>query len=463
MAVVVFGSEEWAVQSFGSCQFGDQRRTKRLVQVATKMANMPESSTPNQMDVWGDVKAAYRLFNSSGATFQRIIEPHCQLTKTSCVKGDVKLIICDTTTVDFSNLTTAEGLSRISCGKGHGFFLHTALMLDAASHQVDGIAAAEIFYRKPEKIGRGLQRRREDRESAIWGRVIETVGRPPEGVEWITVCDRGADDLDVMWRAVNQGQGFVIRASHLRRKITTPDETTVPLQDYLETLPPQGTRKVKVSATPETPARVATVTLRFSEVSIPLSPVLTPWLKEHKPAQPLPVGVVELVELKPPKGVRPIRWVLYTHSQTRNCEQANTTIQYYEQRPVIEDYHKSAKTGCGMEKRREQKSKALENVVGICIVLAVRLLQIKTVAQATPDRPAKDYVPPSWIRMLQLVRKIPLNTEITIHQFLRKLAGLGGFLGRKCDGEPGWITIWRGFEKLLLMLKGAEIERQRSG
>jgi len=35
---------------------------------------------------------------------------------------------------------------------------------------------------------------------------------------------------------------------------------------------------------------------------------------------------------------------------------------------------------------------------------------------------------------------------------------LGGFLGRKHDGDPGWNTIWRGWEreKLQLMMRGAE-------
>ncbi|HEY5313798.1 MAG TPA: IS4 family transposase, partial [Pirellulales bacterium] len=35
-------------------------------------------------------------------------------------------------------------------------------------------------------------------------------------------------------------------------------------------------------------------------------------------------------------------------------------------------------------------------------------------------------------------------------------AALGGFLGRKGDGEPGWQTIWGGLETLLLCLRGAQ-------
>ena len=32
-------------------------------------------------------------------------------------------------------------------------------------------------------------------------------------------------------------------------------------------------------------------------------------------------------------------------------------------------------------------------------------------------------------------------------------AKMGGFLGRKSDGEPGWITIWRGVKDLLQSLR----------
>jgi hypothetical protein len=466
MATVVFDTPTWAQQNFGSCQLGNQRRTKRLVKVATQMANKPEGSTPDQTETWADCKAAYRLFNSSGATFQRIIAPHCQLTKESCVPGDVKLIICDTTEVDFTSLHHATGLAPIGNGSGRGFFLHTAMMVDADSHRVDGIAGAEILHRqdrKGKKRHKNSQRRNPDRESAIWGRVVDDVGRAPAGVRWVHVCDRGADDIEVMWRSIYQGCGFVIRASRLTRKIITPVGVKLPLKDYLETLSTHGTRKVKVRATSKSPERIATVTLRYGQVDIPLSTVLTPWLKEHRPAEPLHASVVELLETKPPAGAKPIRWVLYSEASVQTVSQAETIIEEYEQRPTIEDFHKGAKTGCGMEKRREQTSKALECVVALCIVIAVRLLQLKTAAKETPERPARELVPPSWIEMIQRVRHTPLDPQITIRDFLRKLAGLGGFLGRKGDGEPGWITLWRGFEKLLLMLRGADLMGERSG
>ena len=50
-------------------------------------------------------------------------------------------------------------------------------------------------------------------------------------------------------------------------------------------------------------------------------------------------------------------------------------------------------------------------------------------------------------------------STMTVRDFYRSLAKLGGFPGRKRDGEPGWITIWRGFEKLQLIIQGVEFAR----
>jgi hypothetical protein len=34
------------------------------------------------------------------------------------------------------------------------------------------------------------------------------------------------------------------------------------------------------------------------------------------------------------------------------------------------------------------------------------------------------------------------------YQAIRWIAQLGGFLGRKSDGEPGIVTLWRGWQRL---------------
>ncbi len=96
-------------------------------------------------------------------------------------------------------------------------------------------------------------------------------------------------------------------------------------------------------------------------------------------------------------------------------------------------------------------------------VVAVRLLQLKSVARAEPERAATEVVPELWIKTLRILRpKAARRENWTVRDFYRQLAGLGGFLGRKSDGEPGWITIWRGFDKLALALRYEE-QRSRCG
>jgi len=73
----------------------------------------------------------------------------------------------------------------------------------------------------------------------------------------------------------------------------------------------------------------------------------------------------------------------------------------------------------------------------------------------------KTVVPPLWLQMLKAARKnLRRVHDLTIYQFYRELAKLGGFLGCKSDGESGWITIWRGGEKLNTLVEGAKLARK---
>ena len=159
--------------------------------------------------------------------------------------------------------------------------------------------------------------------------------------------------------------------------------------------------------------------------------------------------VIDVVEVNPPQGVEPIRWVLLTSLPVTTFEEAWTVIGYYELRWLVEEYHKALKTGCRTESRQLKTAVRLEAFVGLTSVLAVRPLQLKSIARTNPDTPAERVVPAAWLKMLKLARK-NLNRvhDLTVGQFYREVAKLGGFLGRKGDGEPGWITIWRGWEKL---------------
>lgn len=451
----------WALQQFGDCHLGDARRTKRLVQVATQAAARPDGSTPDQAESWGKCKAVYRLMDCDDVGHANIIGPHCEQTRLSCPAGSVQLILCDSTDVDFGR--SVPGLGPVGKKKDNrGFFLHSGLMRDAVTGEIRGLAGQELFYRRPKsrkKVHKNTRRLDPHRESVVWGELIDQIGSPIPGVRWIHVCDRGADDYEVYLRAHLTGCGWVIRAARLNRNVqnVTGDKTTI--EELLASVPVNDRLQVPVPRQGNRAARTAQVELRHSPFLMPLPSRKNDWIREHAPKDPLRMWCVQITETSVLAKTEALHWVLITSEPVTNTAEALAVVEHYQKRWGVEEYHKALKTGCHVEERYYQTSARLERVTGLHAILALRLLQIRELAKENPDLPAVDVAPKEWVETLAQVRKLR-STAMTIHQFVRCLAGLGGHLGRKRDGQPGWITLWRGLEKLLLILRGVTLAKR---
>jgi len=450
----------WAQQQFGECDLGDKRRTRRAVETAAKFAANPDGSTPKQMETWADCQGAYRLFHEEDVTFEALTAPHFQHTREQ-TKGHF-LLLGDTTEIDYGTKRKIKGIKAVGNGHGQGFLLHSALMVRPADGGVVGMAGQVIYYRQPVPEGETQRQRlqRKKRESMVWGQVIDQVGPPPANVRYTHVLDRGADNFEVYCHLVIQKDNWVVRAAQLKRRIVNPQGEKMQLQAYLQSLSVAGTYEMAIPARHGEKARTAKVEVRFGSLAMPRPRERSPFV-EKCGIREIPMQVVEVREVDPPAEVQPLHWVLLTSHEVKTFKDAWTVIVYYERRPIIEEYHKGLKTGCRVEERQYQTSGRLEAVTGMLSILAVRLLQLRTLARTDPQRPAEEVVPRRWVEMLRLVRKGRHRAINTVYEFFRELAGLGGFLGRKCDGEPGWQTLWHGFEKLLGILRGAEIIKQK--
>ena len=445
-------TSEWAQMNFGKCELGDKRRTERMVQVAGEFANNPSASLPNQIEKWGDLKAAYRLFDCEDVTFEAVVRPHWELTKQRA--SGRTLVIGDTTELDFGRFREIEGVGPTGNGSGNGFLLHNAVMVDADSEEILGVAGQTIHYRKrkrkPAKPLTAPQRlKKQNRESEVWGKVIDDIGPPCEDASYVHVFDRGADNFEVYCHLLQQRCDWVIRASQLHRCVLVGDSHEhMPLKKYLKTLKSSGSYTLSLRARPGQAAREAELEVRVGKIKVPRPKHVSPWVRKLEQG-PIAMHVIEVVEVNPPNGVEPIRWVLLTSLPITSFDDAWTVIHYYELRWLVEEYHKALKTGCSTESRQLKTAGRLEAFVGLTSVVAIRLLQLKSIARTKPDTPAQKVVPRVWLRMLKLARKnLTRVHDLTVGQFYREVAKLGGFLGRKGDGEPGWITIWRGWEKL---------------
>ena len=441
---------EWAQLNFGACELGDKRRTSRLVQVAEQVCNHPSASLPNQIERWSDLKAAYRLFDGGQVTFEAIARPHWELTK-QAAKGRC-LVIGDTTEFDFGKDREIVGLGPTGNGSGQGFLLHNALLVNAESEEIIGVAGQTIHYRKKKKSKKrenSAQILKRKRESEVWGTVIDQVGKPQNEAEYVHVFDRGGDSFEVYCRLLKNHGQWVIRASKMSRYILAGEsEERMPLKDYLPQFQTLGHYTLSLRARPGQAAREAQIEVRVGRIKMPRPRHVSPWVRSLK-QPPIAMNVIEVVEVDAPKGVTPIRWVLFTSLPVTTFDDAWTVIGYYELRWLVEEYHKAIKTGCAAESRQLKAAGRLEAFVGLTSVVAIRLLQLKSLARTDPEVPAQRVVPRVWLQMLKLARKnLTRVHDLTVGQFYREVAKLGGFLGRKSDGHPGWITIWRGWEKL---------------
>ena len=451
---------KWAQDQFGTCQLGDVRRTRRAVKFAAQVAANPSGPTPEQTEKWGECKAAYRLFDQEEVTFAALASPHWEQTRAGFT-GHV-LLLNDTTDVCFGQREIA-GMGMIQDEQHPGFLLHSALAVQADTGVVLGMAAQTIRHRRRRRKQHSRQRLKcKDRESRLWGDVIDLVGPPPEDVLYTHVCDRGADNFEVYCHLVQQRALWVIRAAQVDRLVFTPQGQKLRLDEYLATLPLAGTYQLELKGTEKYAARTAQIEVRFGSLVMPRPHDVSQFVKDSG-IREIPMQAVEVREVDPPQGVTPLSWVLYTAHAVRNFDQAYRVIGFYEQRPVVEDYHKALKTGCRLEARLYETAARLEALTGVLSVVAVRLLQLKTVARTEPERPAAEVVPKKWLAMINCLPQPKPRPVVSVYDFYRAMARLGGFLGRKSDGEPGWITLWRGFEKLHLLVRGAETLRGKCG
>ena len=109
------------------------------------------------------------------------------------------------------------------------------------------------------------------------------------------------------------------------------------------------------------------------------------------------------------------------------------------------------KSVCGIEELQLETAERMEKAIFTYAIVAWRLLWLTYEARKNPEKKIDRVLNEAECQVLYLAteRKKPLPTESpTLREAVRKIASLGGFLGRKSDGEPGVKTLWRGWQRL---------------
>jgi hypothetical protein len=215
-------------------------------------------------------------------------------------------------------------------------------------------------------------------------------------------------------------------------------------------LPAQATWGVEVGATTKRQARAALV--QGSACAVTLKPPHVQKGQYRK--EPLPLWVIRVWEPSPPSGEAPLEWLLLTDQPITDGDHLRRVAGWYACRPIIEEFHKGQKTGVGIEKLQLQDAESVQAAIALLSVVAIAFLNLRLAArdEEKAQQPAQRHVPTLWVRVLSIWRYREVR-EMTVREFTLALGRLGGHLNRKSDGLPGWITLWRGWERLHTMLE----------
>lgn len=446
--------QHWAEEQFGTARLGRADRTERLVQAAAVIAAHPEASFPEIFN-WNDVRGFYRLCNRDEATLNAIQSPHWRLTRQAMTQQPLVLILHDTSHLDYTTHRKLEGIGPIGDGHGQGLLQHNSLAIVPAPRQILGLAYQQLRVRKPAPPGESsYQRKRRERESELWTDGIQAAGPAPADSCWVDVADRGGDDYLALAAARQLGHHFLFRVQHNRTVFLSEQcDQSAYLLDFARSLPSQGSEALDIPGRGGRPPRVARLHLAAAAVWVP------PPKGTRRPSEHLVLAawVVRIWESNPPPTVKePVEWVLLCSLPTRTLAEIKDRRDWYSCRWLVEMFHDIEKNCCLEEARRFLTADGMAASLAILSVVAVRVLQLRCALENQPEAPAEQIATKIEIQLVrQWIKQV--RGQLTVREFVRGVAGLGGFLGRKCDGEPGIHTLWRGCQRLQDLVLGYQL------
>ena len=308
-----------------------------------------------------------------------------------------------------------------------------------------GLLHQHNWARDPEQVGK--QRRKqtplEDKESYRWLQTARAVeAAVPEDKQLVQIADREGDIFELFAQPRRAGSYLLVRAYRPRRlqgegAHLWPTVGDQPAVDEFEILVHDGAQRA---------VRKARLELRYCSVT-----VRPPKHGVHDPSlEAVALNAIEVRETDAPEGARPILWRLLTDLSVDSVDEAMRCVRYYEMRWLIERYHYVLKSGCHIEESQLRTVDRLERLVALLSAVALRLLWMTYSARVNSDAPCTvAFSDLEWCVLYQhCLLRSPPDQPPPLRDAVLWLAKLGGFLGRKGDGEPGVKVLWRGLTRL---------------
>lgn len=453
-------AEKWIIEETRSAHLGDKRLNKRYGELLGCFTNNPPRSIPGSFKSWKETLAAYRFFNHTNITSDKILAPHKEATLNRIKNEKIVLIPQDTTEIDFSGREYISGMGYLGSEHSHGFYLHPSLAM-TPERLCLGVVDIQTWTR--DKLGKSALRNKkpiEEKETYRWIKgyeIANAIALASPDTTIVSMADREGDIYELLQKMPSESNKayWLVRSCHDRNVLNETDkELKIRLRETVRTMKPIGniefrmsTGKIyKVDAWNRRPRKERIVRQEIKACTL----YVIPPANKSKKLAPIPVNVVHCREINAPNEEETIEWFLLTSFPVHNAETAMEIVKWYLCRWQVEVFFKILKSGCTVEKLQFDTFKATMNCISIYLIVAWRILYLTMLGRNCPDMDCSTVFESSeWQSVYAIVtKKSPPKIPPKLNEMILMIAKLGGFLDRKSDKYPGTKVMWIGMQRM---------------
>lgn len=394
----------WVEEELDGLDLGHVTLKRRFARMLEGRWAKPDQSFFSSFPDKQGVRAAYEFIENPRAelTFSNLLSAHCQNTRRRMAAESVVLLAQDTTPLSYNTLEKTTGLGPIGDERhpGRGLLLHTlhAFRLDRIPL---GTAGAELWAR--DQLSDTAHRNAQSidqKESVRWVNAFQTAAQIAQQMpQTVLICcgDRENDMIELYDRSTVAPSNlfYLVRAQHDR--VLDSGEK---LWDHLATQPCGGLMDVQIPRNKNRPARLASLELRWAQISIkpPRVGCKNSWGN-------LTLWVLQAKEINPPAGTEAIEWLLLSNWKIDSFKTARRLVRWYGLRWGIECWHQVLKDVCKVETRQMKSAQALSRALGLDMIVAWRLLLSCRLGREHPNLPATVLYSPEELAILEVYKK----------------------------------------------------------
>jgi len=446
---------------FGKTNFNDKRLDDRFVKIYEEFKKNPSAILSHVFFNSHQCKAAYRFFQIPKITEEEMLRSHHDTLFDFLIsdKCEEILEIQDTTECDYTNHPKTANLGKLGSSKDYrnGIKCHSSLIVTANGLPL-GIGSLNLWNRTEFKYNGSKNIRKipiKEKESFKWINGIENFDTCHlKNLSRIIICDREADFYEFQDYICNNNKGMVIRLRWDRKT-----EDGLMIKESLKQTPIQGYETIKIKSKGGLGAsreeKEVKLAVRYTTLSMKAPKNID---KSTINSKKLKLTIVHAIEVNPENNEEPVEWNLITNVEVNGLEDALKIIRWYSYRWLVEEFHKILKAGIKVEEARLSEAGRLEKLITFLSIIAVRILWMSRINRLNPEAPIEFMLSEQETVVLTGHAKKKAKKELkNINDAVRYIASLGGFKGRKSDGSPGLLTLWRGLIKFYDMLEGYDI------